>query len=128
MKIVVLSGKGGTGKSSFTSSLALGMSGKGLVLVDTDVDCPNQHMLFPGKTLRKEPLYVSKTAVSDESKEASLRCAEVCRFDAIEVLDGKAVVDRMKCEGCGACVLACPDTMKLVPKTGGELIVVDRAC
>ncbi len=124
MKVAILSGKGGTGKSSFTSSLALGMPKKKLVLVDTDVDCPNQHILFPGKTLREEPLYVSKTAVFDEGKRiTSPRCAEVCRFGALKIIDGKAVIDKMKCEGCGACVLVCPDALKLVPKLGGKLIV-----
>lgn len=124
MKVAILSGKGGTGKSSFTSSLALGMSKKNLVLVDADVDCPNQHILFPGETLRKEPLYVSKIAVFDESRRVpSSRCAEVCRFGAMEIIDGKAVIDRIKCEGCGACVLACPEALKLVPKLGGEMVV-----
>ncbi|MFH1393836.1 MAG: ATP-binding protein [Candidatus Micrarchaeota archaeon] len=124
MKVAILSGKGGTGKSSFTSSLALSMSKKKLVLVDADVDCPNQHIMFPGKTLRREPLHVSKTAVFDETKHnASSRCAEVCRFGAIKIVDGKAIIDRIKCEGCGACVLACPEAIKLVPKLSGELIV-----
>lgn len=124
MKVAILSGKGGTGKSSFTSSLALGMSTKNLVVVDTDVDCPNQHILFPGNVLRKESLQVSKIAVFDESKNiSSSRCADVCRFGAIKIINSKAVIDRIKCEGCGACVLACPEALKLVPKLSGELIV-----
>ena len=124
MKLVILSGKGGTGKSSLSSSLALGISDKKMVLVDADVDCPNQHILFPGKVLRREPLHVSKIAVFDESKRIqSTRCADVCRFDAIKIVDGKAVIDKNRCEGCGACVLACPDALKLVPKLAGELVV-----
>jgi len=124
MKVVILSGKGGTGKSSFTSSLALGMSKNGMVLVDTDVDCPNQHILFPGKILRRKELHVSKVALFDESKHiSSSRCADVCRFGAISIINGKAVIDRIKCEGCGACALVCPDALKLVPKLSGELIV-----
>ncbi len=123
-RVVILSGKGGTGKSSFTSSLALGMSKRRLVLVDADVDCPNQHMLFPGETVRREPLHVSKVAVYDESVAIrSQRCADVCRFGAIKVSGDKAVIDRIKCEGCGACAIACPDALKLVPKLSGELVV-----
>jgi len=126
MKLVILSGKGGTGKSSFSSSLALGLSDRKVVLVDTDVDCPNQHILFPGKVLRREPLHVSKIAVFDKSKTIqSTRCADVCRFDAIKIEDGKAIIDRKRCEGCGACVLVCPDALKLVPKLTGELVVKD---
>ncbi|MBD3209908.1 P-loop NTPase [Candidatus Micrarchaeota archaeon] len=124
MKMVVLSGKGGTGKSSFVSSLALGLKEKNLTLVDADVDCPNQHILFSGKTKSRTPLHVSKIAVFDESKRIeSPRCAEVCRFDAIKIMDGKAIISSTKCEGCGACVLVCPDELKLVPKLSGHLIV-----
>ncbi len=124
MKLVILSGKGGTGKSSFSSSLALGISDRKVVLVDTDVDCPNQHILFPGKVLRREPLRVSKIAVFDDSKRIqSMRCAEVCRFDAIKIEDGRAIIDKKRCEGCGACVIACPGALKLVPKLTGELVV-----
>ena len=123
MKIAILSGKGGTGKSSFTSSLALGMSGRNIILIDADVDCPNQHILLRGKILRKDRLHVSKVAVFDESKKVSSKCAEVCRFGAIEVIKSKAVIDKTKCEGCGACVLMFPDALKLVPKFSGEIIV-----
>jgi len=123
LKIVILSGKGGTGKSSITSSLALGLSDEGIVLVDADVDCPNQHILFPGKNLRKSPLYVSKTALFDHGKNVSESCAQVCRFGALSVKNGKAFIDKIKCEGCGACTVLHPDAFSLIPKFGGDLIV-----
>ncbi len=123
MKIVILSGKGGTGKSSITSSLALGLAYKGIVLVDADVDCPNQHILFPGKTLRKSPLYVSKTALFDHGKTVPESCAQVCRFGALKVKNGKAFVDKIKCEGCGACAVLHPQAFSLIPKFGGNLII-----
>lgn len=123
MKIAILSGKGGTGKSSFASSLALALAEKRMVLVDADVDCPNQHILFSGSIVHKKALHLSKVVVAEEGKNISSRCAEVCRFDAIKIISNKAIIDRIKCEGCGACALVCPDALKLVPKLTGELIV-----
>lgn len=125
MKLVILSGKGGTGKSTITSSLALSLSKeKKLVLVDADADCPNQHILFPGKLIRKEPLKITKIAVVDQSKKInSKKPEEVCRFDAIKVTNETATIDRFKCEGCGACAIVCPDAISLQPKLSGELIV-----
>jgi MinD superfamily P-loop ATPase len=124
IKVVILSGKGGTGKSSFTSSLALGMSEKKIVLADADVDCPNQHILFPGKTMRKEALYVSKIAEFDGSKKISLNLREeICRFDALRIVNNKALINRSKCEGCGACAIVSPEALRLAPKLSGELIV-----
>jgi MinD superfamily P-loop ATPase len=124
MKIVILSGKGGTGKSTITSSLALSLSKeKSLVLVDADADCPNQHIIFPGKLIRKQALKVSKIAVVDKTKKnTSKKPEEVCRFDAIKVANESAIIDRFKCEGCGACVLV-NDAITLQPKLAGELII-----
>jgi len=129
MKVVILSGKGGTGKSSFTSSLAVRLSRKKIVVVDADVDCPNQHILFSGETIRKEPLYISEIASYDENKCVSSKlCTEVCRFGAIKFINNKPVVDKTKCNGCGACVLTCPKgALKLVPKLTGELLVKETA-
>ncbi len=125
MKLVIFSGKGGTGKSTVTSSLAFELSKeKKLVLVDADADCPNQHILFPGGLVRKESLNITKIAVADRSKKiTSKKLQGVCRFDAIRIEDQAAVINRFKCEGCGACAIVCPDMISLQPKLTGELIV-----
>ncbi|MFH1448388.1 MAG: ATP-binding protein [Candidatus Micrarchaeota archaeon] len=126
MKIVILSGKGGTGKSSITSSIAsvLSKSVK-LVLVDADADCPNQHILFQGKEVLRKSLSVSKVAQYTGAKGSSCtNCPEICQFDAISIKDGNVSVDESACEGCGACVLGCPNgSFKLVPKLTGKMIV-----
>ncbi|MFH1285964.1 MAG: ATP-binding protein [Candidatus Micrarchaeota archaeon] len=126
MRVVVLSGKGGTGKSCVASSLALCAGAKKkLVLVDADADCPNQHLLFKGKILRREEVYASKIAVIIEEKcKLCLQCTEVCQFNAIRKRGSKIFIDPLACEGCGACVIACRENaLKLAPKFTGELVV-----
>ncbi|RLG19742.1 hypothetical protein DRN67_01865, partial [Candidatus Micrarchaeota archaeon] len=130
MKLVVLSGKGGTGKTSLTSSLALSLSKKKkLILVDADADCPNQSIIFPGKKIIDKELSVMKTAVIDYSKcNGCMKCVENCVFHAIEVKNGKPVIKDMGCEGCGACAVVCPNNaIKLVPTVGGRLIARQTA-
>ena len=94
MKLVVLSGKGGTGKTSLTSSLALSLSRKRkLVLVDADADCPNQGIMFKGKKILDKEISVLKTAVIDYKKcNSCMLCVKNCVFHAIEVKNGKPVI------------------------------------
>jgi MinD superfamily P-loop ATPase len=103
-QIVFISGKGGTGKSTVVASLSLLVQNK--IMADCDVDAPNLHLLLKGKRLQKDDYYGAEQAVIDSALCTSCgRCREVCRFDAISE-DNKVLP--MKCEGCGACVLACP--------------------
>lgn len=123
MRIVVLSGKGGTGKTTVTSSLALALSRKRkLVLVDADADCPNQHMLFKGDPFTETPLRLTKTAVVDTSIEVDKGIESVCRFAAISVQGKTAHVDPHRCEGCGACAIV-SKAFSLKPKLTGRLVM-----
>lgn len=126
MRIAIISGKGGTGKSSITSSLAYSLGKrKRIVLVDADSDCPNQHILFKGRVRMKKPISVSKIALVDLEKCTGCgKCAKACMFDAIRLAGAAAAVDGVGCEGCGACVVACPEkAIKLIPVKSGSLIV-----
>ncbi|MFA5050354.1 MAG: ATP-binding protein [Candidatus Micrarchaeia archaeon] len=126
MKIVILSGKGGTGKSVITSSLAVELSKEfKIVLVDADADCPNQHILFKGRIIKKEPIQASKTAILDIKKCSLCKtCINVCQFGAIKEYGKEITIDPMKCEGCGACTYVCPkNAIKLWPKINGYLII-----
>ena len=103
MELVVLSGKGGTGKT--TIATALSELAKDVMRVDCDVEASNFYMYYNGKDLEKEDFCGGKIAVMDEDKCIKCgKCEEVCRFDAIKNFR----IDPFACEGCGACVLVCP--------------------
>ncbi len=102
-QVTVISGKGGTGKTTILASLA--SLAKRAVLVDADVDAADLHLLLGPKRERREPFYASKVAVIDPARcDGCLKCEEVCRFEAIRNL----IVDPIACEGCGVCWSICP--------------------
>ena len=102
-QITVLSGKGGTGKTTLVASLAV--FAENLVITDCDVDAPNLHMLLNPSIMRKQEFKGSKVAILDESKCIQCqRCEESCRFNAVNDLK----IDDVLCEGCGLCAYICP--------------------
>ncbi|HEY50974.1 MAG TPA: 4Fe-4S binding protein [Dehalococcoidia bacterium] len=102
-ELVVLSGKGGTGKTSIVGSFAA--LAKGKVLADCDVDAADLHLLLSPSVKQESEFWSGRVAVIDEEKctQCGL-CQELCRFKAIT--DFK--VDPISCEGCGYCYHACP--------------------
>jgi MinD superfamily P-loop ATPase len=102
-QITVLSGKGGTGKTSLVGSLAA--LTKKTVMTDCDVDAPDLHLLLKPEILQTQEFKASRVAVMDEEKCIQCgKCEELCRFNAIE----KLVIDPILCEGCGVCAYVCP--------------------
>jgi MinD superfamily P-loop ATPase len=102
-EVVVLSGKGGTGKTSIVGSFAALAESK--VLVDCDVDAADLHLLLQPATRDKHEFWSGQVASIDEQKCTRCGlCQELCRFQAI--LDFR--VDRVSCEGCGFCSQVCP--------------------
>lgn len=103
-EVVVLSGKGGTGKTSFVGSLARLLAHK--VVADCDVDAANLNLLLKGKVNDSHEFIAGHKAIIDpDACTGCGRCREVCRFDAISQ---DYVVDPLSCEGCGACHFLCP--------------------
>jgi MinD superfamily P-loop ATPase len=102
-EIVVLSGKGGTGKTSIVASFAALAQNK--VLADCDVDAADLHLLLKPKVKEEKEFWSGQVAFIDEDKctECGL-CQELCHFGAIK--DFK--VDPLSCEGCGFCYQVCP--------------------
>ncbi len=102
-QIVVISGKGGTGKTTLTASFASLAENK--IICDCDVDAADLFLLLNPKILKKEDFIGSKKAKINQKKcNQCGKCMEYCRFDAI--IDFK--IDPIKCEGCGVCEIVCP--------------------
>jgi len=102
-EIVVLSGKGGTGKTSIVASFASLAQSK--VLADCDVDAADLHLLLKPKVKEEKEFWSGHVAFIDQEKctECGL-CQELCRFGAISDFE----VDPLSCEGCGFCYEVCP--------------------
>ncbi|MBU0681892.1 MAG: ATP-binding protein [Proteobacteria bacterium] len=106
-EIVVLSGKGGTGKTTLLGSLACLAENK--VLVDCDVDAADLHLLLtPEHRSENEFRSGVKARVVADKCIGCGTCQELCQFEAIEVAQC-ATVDTMACEGCGVCAYFCPE-------------------
>jgi len=116
-RIVFLSGKGGTGKTTLAAAFATRVGS--LTIVDADVDAANLHLVFCPEVAETGVYVGSKTAVRDSDRCTSCgTCRTTCRFGAV---DAKLEIDPLLCEGCGACVTACPaDALRLVECPSGE--------
>ncbi len=107
-EIVIISGKGGTGKTSITASYAY-LGGKDIVVADCDVDAADMHLLMKPDFKISEDFYSGELAKIDQDKCISCgKCADVCRFDAIPIIKNQYIVDPLSCEGCGYCARVCP--------------------
>ncbi len=102
-QITIISGKGGTGKTTLVASLAT--LAKSAVLVDADVDAADLHLLLKPQIQSRAPFFASQKAEIFSSRcDGCGRCEEACRFGAISNFE----VDPISCEGCGVCFHVCP--------------------
>lgn len=126
-ELIVVSGKGGTGKTSVAASFAALAEKK--VIADCDVDAADLHLILEPTVRRREPFSGGKKARIDQSACLGCgRCEETCRFGGIRPgADGAAyAVDVLACEGCGVCDLVCPaDAVSLFDAVNGEWFVSD---
>ena len=103
-QLTVISGKGGTGKTTITAAFAHLCENN--VLADSDVDAADLHLIFEPKIDYESSYFGGKTAFIDEQKCSQCGiCSEMCRFDAIKNFG----VDPVPCEGCGLCTYVCPE-------------------
>jgi MinD superfamily P-loop ATPase len=110
-QLVILSGKGGTGKTSVAAALAhLASEELPIVLADADVDAANLELVLAPTKLEEHVFMGGQVAVIDPDLcQLCGRCHEVCRFDAIIPGDDTYRVDPLACEGCASCVYQCPE-------------------
>lgn len=107
-ELVILSGKGGTGKTSIAASFA--MLAQRPVVADCDVDAADLHLLLAPKILEHHTFMSGHQAsIRQEDCMECGECQSLCRFDAIDNrADGSLFIDQTACEGCGVCVRSCP--------------------
>ncbi|MGV8905596.1 MAG: ATP-binding protein [Acetobacterium sp.] len=125
-QLLILSGKGGTGKTTVASAFIKLSQSK--VYGDCDVDAPNLHLVLEQSSQpKKHDFYgMPKAEINTILCAKCDRCREHCRFGAI-IVDESYHIDPYACEGCGVCEMVCPvRAIKLKPYIAGELILYDR--
>ena len=116
MKIVVASGKGGTGKTTVATSLALSLAVGELgqpvsqppTYLDCDVEGPNAHLFLTPTYEQRQDVEIRIPRVDEAKCTGCGKCAEVCQYHAIVVLGKRTLVFPQLCHGCGSCTLVCP--------------------
>jgi MinD superfamily P-loop ATPase len=125
MIISIASGKGGTGKTTVATNLALSL-GKGTRLLDCDVEEPNAHLFLYPEITETETVSTSIPVINDELCTACKKCAEICRFRALTVVGKKVLVFPELCHSCGGCVEVCPENA--ISEGARELGVMESGC
>jgi MinD superfamily P-loop ATPase len=129
-ELVVISGKGGTGKTSIVASFST--LARKAVLADCDVDAADLHLVLSPEIERRDDFSGGKKArIIEEQCVACNRCVEECRFDAIKyavLKDGKKAekpsINLISCEGCGLCKRLCPvEAISFEPVVNGQMYV-----
>ncbi len=123
-EVTILSGKGGTGKT--TVSAAFASLAPDRVFSDCDVDAANLHLLMGGKTWMRKEISAGQTAqINPRLCNNDGKCAEMCSFNAIhkDPQTGKFKVSEIECEGCGLCYEICPTkAISMIPAITGHLM------
>ncbi len=130
-QIVIISGKGGTGKTVITGAFTA--VAKSAVFADCDVDAANLHLILNPEIKKSEKFTGGKVASINQKKCIKCgKCLYLCRFSAVKTIrtyDGKfksITIDNVSCEGCGVCVWNCPvNAIDFDKKLCGEIFVSD---
>ena len=125
-QLLILSGKGGTGKTTIASAFIKLSNAK--AYADCDVDAPNLHLITQQKTEPKKTDFYGllKAEINTNLCIECDLCRQNCRFNAISAVD-KYEINIFACEGCGVCKLVCPvDAVSLKPAVTGELMLYNN--
>ncbi|MCK5387907.1 MAG: ATP-binding protein [Candidatus Izimaplasma sp.] len=107
MKIAILSGKGGTGKTTLSVNLFSYL--EQATLIDTDVEEPNSHLFLKGNLVKEEIVYKKYPLVDDDLCNYCGKCGDFCNFNAIIPAKKKILVFQDLCHDCGGCAMVCPN-------------------
>ena len=122
-QLLILSGKGGTGKTTIASAFIKLANAK--AYADCDVDAPNLHLIagWSVKPAKTDYYGLPKAEIDPELCIKCDQCRQNCRFDAVSI-DEKYKVDPFACEGCGVCEYVCPvEAITMKPAVAGELML-----
>lgn len=110
MKIAIASGKGGTGKTTIATSLALALAAhKPICFLDCDVEAPNAHLFLKPELHQHKDAVLPVPQIDEALCQYCGTCAKVCQYHAIAVISRTVLVFPEMCHGCGSCVLNCPE-------------------
>jgi MinD superfamily P-loop ATPase len=107
MRIAVLSGKGGTGKTLVSVNLAA--AAKVSTYIDCDVEEPNGHLFFKPKIIQEEGVYARIPKVDEKLCSGCRRCVDFCKFNALAYIKDKLIIFEEVCHSCGGCIMFCPE-------------------
>lgn len=107
MKVAVLSGKGGTGKTFVSVNLSFVANNSNYI--DCDVEEPNGHLFFKPEIVKSEKVYVKIPKIDNERCSGCRRCVDFCKFNALAYIKEKVFVFEEICHSCGGCMLLCPE-------------------
>jgi len=122
MIISIASGKGGTGKTTVATNLAVSL-GSDVQLLDCDVEEPNAHLFINPVIRLNKKVYTPVPKIDEEKCNFCKKCAEICRFKAIAVIKKTVLTFPELCHSCGGCMEVCPE--KAITETGRELGVIE---
>jgi MinD superfamily P-loop ATPase len=122
MILSVASGKGGTGKTTVATNLAVAI-GTGVQLLDCDVEAPNAHLFLNPKIKKQETVYAEVPQIDENRCSLCRKCVDICRFKAIAVIGETVLTFPELCHSCGGCKAVCPEAA--ITETGRELGVIE---
>lgn len=123
MIISVASGKGGTGKTTVATNLAMAV-GEGVMLLDCDVEEPNAHLFLKPRIEHRETAYVPVPEIDAFKCTYCRKCVDICRFKAIAIAGDAVLTFPELCHGCGGCIAVCPENA--ITEKGRELGVLEK--
>lgn len=122
MIIAVASGKGGTGKTTVATNLAMALKDKDIQFLDCDVEEPNAHLFLKPTLEESKEVFLQIPSINHDKCNHCKKCVNFCAFNALADIGEKILVFEEICHGCGGCTLVCPEkTIVEKPKMIGKV-------